>query len=92
MSAAGQGYGLQSLAASDDSQRASSPALPLLILVIGLAAAAIWFVALPAFSKPVAHVKPACDVLVLESGTAVCKPPPESRVTPKRTLVRRAEN
>jgi hypothetical protein len=57
--------------------------LALLILVIGLAIATIWFVALPAFGKPLA--KRSCEVVVLESGSTKCvaAPTPASRAAHK---------
>jgi hypothetical protein len=56
---------------------APSNVLPLLILVIGLAVATIWFVALPTLEKQPAG-RP-CDVFVLPSGTTKCVPTPEAR-------------
>lgn len=41
-----------------------------MILVIGLAAAAIWFVALPALDSPPA--KRSCETFVLKSGSTKC--------------------
>ena len=46
--------------------------LPLLILVIGLAVATVWFIALPAFDKPPAERS--CEVVVLKSGAPACVP------------------
>jgi len=47
--------------------------LPLLILVIGLAAATVWFVALPALDKP-PRAERSCEVFVLKSGSTRCVP------------------
>lgn len=47
--------------------------LPLLVLVIGLAVATIWFVALPALDKP-ARAERSCEVFVLASGSTRCVP------------------
>ena len=63
-------YGLPDGAVASDS-RAPSPVLPLLLLVGVLAAATVWFVALPAFAKPV-RAERSCEVMVLESGTTKC--------------------
>lgn len=54
-----------------------SPVLPLLILVIGLAAAAVWFVALPQLDKP-ATVQRSCEVIVLKSGKTRCVANPKT--------------
>jgi hypothetical protein len=48
-----------------------SGVLPLLVLVVVLAAAAVWYVALPAFDQPVAQ-KRTCEVVVLASGATAC--------------------
>ena len=77
MSAARPAYGVDDAAPSRE--RAPSGALPLLMLFVGLAAATVWFVALPAFDESPA--KPSCEVYVLESGSPACKPLTASRVT-----------
>ena len=46
-------YGVPEGAVPNDGARGPSPVVPLLILVVVLAAASVWFVALPAFAKPV---------------------------------------
>ena len=76
MSAARPGYGVPEVAVS--SERAPSGALPLLMLFLGLAAATVWFVALPAFDEP--RAKRSCEVYVLKSGSPTCKPFPGSRL------------
>ena len=43
-------YGLPEGTAPSDLSRAPSPLLPLLLLFVVLAAASVWFVALPAFA------------------------------------------
>jgi hypothetical protein len=48
-----------------------SPVLPLLALVTGLAAAAIWFVGLPQLDRAT-PVSRTCEVIVLESGKTRC--------------------
>jgi len=50
---------------------------PLMILVIGLAAAATWFVALPQLDKP-ATVQRSCEVIVLETGKTRCVANPKT--------------
>ena len=44
--------------------------MPLLMLVVGLAAATVWFVALPALEPSPA--RRTCEVIVLEPGTIKC--------------------
>jgi hypothetical protein len=84
VSPATYGHGEASLA--DDG--GPNPALPLLILVVGLAAAVIWFVAVPTFNRPPTMHR-ACEVFVLKSGTTKCVSTPAARaqahVAPKRT-------
>ena len=58
-----------------------SPAVPLLIMVIGLTTATIWFVALPMLDRPV-HAKRSCEVIVLESGKTRCVTNPETGTKP----------
>jgi hypothetical protein len=62
--------------------------LPLLILVVGLAVATVWFVALPALDKPPA--KASCEVVVLKSGSPACvpEPMPRSRAVPHKSSSR----
>ena len=43
----------------------------ILLIVIGLAVATVWFVALPAFERQ-PHAKRSCEVVVLESGATRC--------------------
>jgi hypothetical protein len=66
----------------------ASSLLPLLILVVGLAAATVWFVALPALDKPPA--KRSCEVFVLKSGSTRCvpEPVPGSRAAPAKSTTR----
>jgi hypothetical protein len=63
-------YGLPDAVVEDGRSGGPSGVIPLLILVIVLAAAAVWFVAVPAFGKPLA--KRSCEVVVLESGSTAC--------------------
>ena len=95
MSAAGQAHVASDVAVANQRTSAAgtvapaakelSPVLPLLILVIGLAAAATWFVALPQLNKP-ATVQRSCEVIVLESGKSRCvgNPKTGSKAAPKK--------
>ena len=61
MSATRHAYG-HDPAVGNDAARARSNVIPLLLLVAGLVAASVWFVALPAFdeqpaAKPDAHAR-----------------------------------
>ena len=69
-----------------------SGVLPLLILVIGLAVATVWYVALPAFDK--APPERSCEVIVLKAGTTRCvpRPTPESVVRQKPKPAHRAKH
>lgn len=77
MSAARHAYGPPGVvSAADETPRVASTVLPLLLLVLGLAAATIWFVALPALDKP-QRAERSCEVFVLESGSTRCVPTPK---------------
>jgi hypothetical protein len=80
-------YGLPE-AIANEQPCSRSGVLALLILVIALAVATVWYVALPAFSKPLA--KRSCEVVVLESGATRCVPAPVpgSRAVPRKTAGR----
>lgn len=67
-----------------------SPAVPLLIMVIGLTIATIWFVALPMLDRPV-HAKRSCEVIVLESGKTRCVTNPETGTRPAHRKSKRAK-
>lgn len=71
-------YGLPETLVDSGRRKAPSPIVPLLLLVLGLAGAMVWYVALPAFSTP-ARVERSCEVYVLKSGATRC--------VPKRTAV-----
>jgi hypothetical protein len=88
VSAARQTYGVPGVAVADERRSVPSSVLALLILVVGLAVATIWFVALPAFGKPLA--KRSCEVVVLESGATRCvaDPTSASRAVQKRSKPR----
>ena len=81
-------YGLPEVAVAG-TPREPSGVLPLLIVVIGLAAATIWFVALPIY-HPSASVGRSCEVYVMPSGTTKCVPylNPGSRATHQKSLRR----
>ena len=51
-------------------QRGPSPVIPLLIMVLGLAIATIWFVALPALETP--PPGRTCEVVFRKDGTTRC--------------------
>ena len=99
MSAAGQVHVASDVAVANERTSAvgsvapaakeRSPALPLLVLVVGLAAAAIWFVALPQLNKP-APVQRGCEVIVLKSGKTRCVANPKtgSKTAPKQAAKR----
>jgi len=70
------GYGLPSDTVSDS--RPPNALFPLLLLFVALAAATVWFVAVPAFAKPV-NAKATCEVIVLKSGTTKCVKDPTHR-------------
>jgi hypothetical protein len=76
VSAARHAYGAAGLVVEDESPRVPSGVVPLLVLVIGLAAATIWFVALPAPDSP-PQVERSCEVIVLKSGFTKCVPTPK---------------
>ena len=67
-----RGYGLPEVAVGRDGGDAS-PVVPLLLVVIALAAATIWFVWLPLVDKS-ANPRRSCEVYVLPSGTTKCVP------------------
>ncbi len=84
MSAARHAYGVHDPAVASEASRAPSNVVPLLLLVIGLAAVSIWFVALPASAQQPA-AEQSCEVYVIGK-RAVCKPVPGSAAAaPKRT-------
>lgn len=84
-------YGLPEGAVTDDRSRAPSAVLPLMILFVVLAAAAVWYVALPAFAKPV-RAERSCEVIVLKTGTTKCvqNPTHRSRATSHASRGRKA--
>jgi hypothetical protein len=71
VSAARHAYGLPDPAAGEEQPRRATGFLPLLVLVVALTAAGIWFVALPALNKP-AKTERSCEVVVLKTGTTRC--------------------
>ena len=78
MSAARHAYGVPGADLVDESPKVRSAALPLLAIVIGLAAATVWFVGLPLLEP--APAKRSCEVVFLKSGTTRCIAAP----TPKQ--------
>jgi len=92
VSAARHAQGESAPAASNE-RATRSPAIPLLIMVLGLTVATIWFVALPMLDQPV-HAKRTCEVIVLESGKTRCVTNPRSSAKaaqPRAKPARRAE-
>lgn len=85
MRAARHAYELSGIGVANESPRPPSNVLPLLVLVVGLAVATIWFVGLPALDRP-ARVQRACEVFVLESGSTRCVPTPRSRAVPHKAV------
>jgi len=65
-SSASKTANLSSCAVERQRDRGPSPAIPLLIMVLGLVITTIWFVALPTLNQP-APTKRACEVIVLKS-------------------------
>ena len=65
-------YGLPEVAVASAPSGEPSSALPLLFLVIGLAAATIWYVALPVLRAE--SEGRSCEVYVMPSGTTKCVP------------------
>jgi hypothetical protein len=65
------GYGLPSESTAP-ARGAPSALLPLLLLFVALAAATVWFVAVPALAKP-AQAQQACEVIVPDSSTITAR-------------------
>jgi hypothetical protein len=63
-------YGLPEGTLATERTGIPSGLIPLMLLVLALAAATVWYVALPALEKPVA--KRSCEVVVLQSGSPEC--------------------
>jgi hypothetical protein len=80
--AARPAHGFAEVAASPRSSGPSN-AILLLVLVIGLAAATVWFVALPLLDRP-AETKRSCEVFVLKSGATKCVRTPGSTAAAKK--------
>jgi hypothetical protein len=78
VSSARYARGVYTPAANQQPSASSSPFVPLLIMVLGLAIATIWFVAPPMLNQP-AQVKRACEVIVLKSGKTRCVPTPGTK-------------
>ena len=78
-------YGLPEVAVGSEPLDDASPVLPLLLTVIALAAATIWFVWLPMTHKATGT---SCEVYLLASGTTKCVPygKPGSWATHQKSL------
>lgn len=82
-------YGVPDVALANEHAGVPSGVLPLLILVIALAVATVWYVALPVFdSTP--RAERTCEVVVLKSGATACvsDPTPGSRVARHKSASR----
>lgn len=64
-------YGLPEGAVAGRHPGAPSGLLPLLLLCVALAAAAVWFVAVPALQESPRAAR-SCEVIVLSSGSTKC--------------------
>ena len=84
MPAARHAQGQAVPAANEQPRASSSPVVPLLVIVLGLAIATTWFVALPMLNQP-AHAKRTCEVIVLKSGKTRCVPNPKTKAAPQKT-------
>ena len=71
VSAARHAYGLSTGAVADEGPGERSGFLPLLLLVIGLAAATTWFVAVPALATQ-PRAERSCEVFVVGQGSTRC--------------------
>lgn len=74
MSAARPVYGVADVSAASERSSLDTGVLPLLALVLALAAATVWFVALPALEGPPPRADRSCEVIVLEPGSTKCVP------------------
>jgi hypothetical protein len=63
-------YGLDGGAVADDAPRMPSNLVPLLLLVVALAAATVWLAVLPALRET--PVTRSCEVVFLPSGKTTC--------------------
>ena len=72
VSAARHAHGLP-VQVTTEPASASPPVVPLLVLVLGLAVATLWFVAIPLVNRPAA-VERKCEVIVLKTGKTKCVP------------------
>lgn len=71
-------FGLPETVVATEAPRAPSGALPLLLLVVALAAATVWFVALPALDRTPARER-SCEVVVLKTGLTKCVRDPRGK-------------
>ncbi len=85
-------YGLPEVVAQehlDASSTRTGAVLPLLILVLGLAIAMVWFIGLPALART-SQPERTCEVIVLKSGAPRCvaNPTRGSQAAPQKTASR----
>lgn len=80
-------------ARTNERSRASTGVLPLLLLVVGLAVATVWYVGLPAL-EATPRAERSCEVIVLRSGTTKCVSDPTrgSRAAQHASTGRRAKH
>ena len=85
VSAARHAHALRGVPVANERSSEPSPVLPLLFLVMGLDAASVWFVALPALDEP-PRARRSCEVYVLKSGATKCvaKPRPGSHAASQK--------
>ena len=80
-------YGLPEVVAQeymDATRTKSSAVLPLLVLVLGLAVATVWFVGLPAVGNTSQPAR-TCEVIVTKSGAPRCVESPTQAAHQKAT-------
>lgn len=77
----------------DERSRASTGVLPLLLLVVGLAVATVWYVGMPAL-EATPRAERSCEVIVLRSGTTKCVSDPTrgTRAAHRAATGRRAKH
>jgi hypothetical protein len=82
-------YGVPQAVVESKRSAAPSGVLPLLVLVVALAVATMWYVGLPALDNTPRAVR-TCEVVVLESGSTACVRDPARGSRPVPTKPARA--